>query len=68
MSSERRSGGYLGNAGWRVHEAAWARGIALRPLGDVVYVVPPLTIADEDLDVLLRGVTESIDEALAMGG
>ncbi|MBX3228284.1 MAG: adenosylmethionine--8-amino-7-oxononanoate transaminase [Labilithrix sp.] len=54
------SGGYLGEAGWRVYERALERGAYLRPLGDTVYVCPPLVIDDADLDDLLRVLAESI--------
>jgi adenosylmethionine---8-amino-7-oxononanoate aminotransferase len=54
------SGGYLGDAGWRVFEEARKRGAYLRPLGDTVYVCPPLTISNEDLDTLLEILEASI--------
>lgn len=57
--------GYLGQAGWRVHEAARQRGVYLRPLGDVVYVAPPLNIGLAELDELLGLVEESLRVALA---
>ncbi len=57
-------GDYLGRAGWRVYEEARKRGAYLRPLGDVVYIAPPLNIPDEDLDELLTIVRESILAAL----
>ena len=56
--------GYLGQAGWRVHEAARERGVYLRPLGDVVYVAPPLNIGLGELDELLGLVEESLRVAL----
>ncbi|MBL8683349.1 MAG: adenosylmethionine--8-amino-7-oxononanoate transaminase [Myxococcales bacterium] len=56
--------GYLDDKGWRVYEAALARGVYLRPLGDTVYVAPPLVIDDPTLDALLDGVTQSIREAI----
>lgn len=52
--------GYLEQAGWRVFEEARRRGAYLRPLGNVVYVAPPLVIPDEDLDELLQIVTDSV--------
>jgi adenosylmethionine-8-amino-7-oxononanoate aminotransferase len=52
--------GYLARAGWRVYEEARRRGAYLRPLGNVVYVTPPLNIPDADLDALLGIVTESV--------
>jgi adenosylmethionine-8-amino-7-oxononanoate aminotransferase len=56
--------GYLGEAGWRVYEAARRRGVYLRPLGNVVYVAPPLNIPDADLAELLGKVREAIEEVV----
>ena len=56
--------GYLGGGGWRVYEEARAGGVYLRPLGDVVYVAPPINIADDLLDRLLSVVDESVRRAL----
>ncbi|MEC7523681.1 MAG: adenosylmethionine--8-amino-7-oxononanoate transaminase [Myxococcota bacterium] len=56
-------GGYRGEAGWRVFEEARARGVFLRPLGDTVYVTPPLNIAEADLTHLLDVLTESVRQA-----
>jgi adenosylmethionine-8-amino-7-oxononanoate aminotransferase len=56
--------GYLGRAGWRVYDEARRRGAYLRPLGDTVYVCPPLTISETDLDALLAILEESVQAAL----
>ena len=56
---------YLGRAGWRVYEEARRRGAYLRPLGDTVYVCPPLVIGERDLDDLLGILEESVRAALA---
>ena len=53
--------GYLADAGWRVYEEARRKGAYLRPLGNVVYVTPALTIPDADLDRLLAILDESDD-------
>jgi adenosylmethionine-8-amino-7-oxononanoate aminotransferase len=53
--------GYLARAGWRVYDEARSRGAYLRPMGNVVYVTPPLNIEDEVLDRLLAIVRESIE-------
>lgn len=53
-------GGYLARAGWRVYEEARRRGAYLRPLGNVVYVTPPIAIADAELDELLAIATEAV--------
>jgi adenosylmethionine-8-amino-7-oxononanoate aminotransferase len=58
-------GGYLGTLGWRVHDEARKRGAYLRPLGDTVYVTPPLTIPDEKLTLLLDIVADSVKAVLA---
>jgi adenosylmethionine---8-amino-7-oxononanoate aminotransferase len=58
-------GGYLAGGGWKVYEAARRRGLYLRPLGDTVYVAPPLTLPDAELDALLEGVEASVDEILS---
>ncbi len=57
-------GGYLARAGWRVYEAAKKRGVYLRPLGDTVYIAPPLTIPDDVLDELLEVVEASVRAAV----
>jgi adenosylmethionine-8-amino-7-oxononanoate aminotransferase len=59
--------GYLGEVGWRVYEEARRRGAYLRPLGSTVYVCPPLTIADGELDRLLSILDESVRAALERG-
>ena len=56
--------GYLGGIGWRVYEEALARGAYVRPLGDTVYLAPPLNIDDGDLERLCSIFVESIRAAL----
>lgn len=55
--------GYLGDLGWRVYDEARRRGAYLRPLGDTVYVCPPLTIPDAELELLLGVLEESLRAA-----
>lgn len=57
--------GYLGDLGWKVYAEARERGAYLRPLGDTVYVCPPLVIGDADLDALLGILGESVRAALS---
>ena len=57
-------GGYLARSGWRVYEAARIRGAYLRPMGNVVYVCPPLNIPDPVLAELLEILRASLDAAL----
>jgi len=53
-ASERRA--------WRVCRAALARGVWLRPLGETLYVMPPLAISIADLDHLMDALAVAIDE------
>ncbi|HEX9294944.1 MAG TPA: adenosylmethionine--8-amino-7-oxononanoate transaminase [Polyangiaceae bacterium] len=64
LEEPKGTAGYLGTAGWRVYDAARRRGVYLRPLGNVVYVAPPLNIPDADLEELLGKVREAIDEVV----
>jgi len=52
--------GYLERSGLGVYHEALRRGAYLRPLGNVVYIAPPLNIADADLEELLGIVADSV--------
>lgn len=56
---------YLGKLGRRVCEAALERGAYMRPLGNVVYLTPPLNTPESDLHELCRILEESVSEVLA---
>jgi len=49
--------------GWRVALGARHRGVLVRPLGNVVVIMPPLAISGENLVRLLEVLRESIEEA-----
>jgi adenosylmethionine-8-amino-7-oxononanoate aminotransferase len=46
--------------GHKVILEARRRGVMIRPLGDVIILMPPLNIGDADLDILLETVHDSI--------
>lgn len=48
--------------GARVTAAARRRGVIVRPLGDVVVLMPPLSITDEQIDRLVRAVGGAVAE------
>jgi adenosylmethionine-8-amino-7-oxononanoate aminotransferase len=50
--------------GFEVCRAARRRGVIIRPLGDVVVLMPPLGIGDDDLAELAGVVTESVHEVV----
>lgn len=52
--------GYAGHVGWQIYDQALQRGAYLRPLGDTVYVAPPLVISETDLRQLLDILHASI--------
>ncbi|MCB9897361.1 MAG: adenosylmethionine--8-amino-7-oxononanoate transaminase [Planctomycetes bacterium] len=54
--------------GHRVALAARARGAVVRPLGDTVVLMPPLTMDASDARRLVRIVCEAIDEAVRDDG
>jgi adenosylmethionine-8-amino-7-oxononanoate aminotransferase len=49
----------------RVCRAARNRGVFLRPLGDVVVLMPPLTISDEEIVQLVDAIEFGIREVCA---
>ncbi len=50
--------------GWRVCESAMADGVLLRPLGNVVVIMPPLAISLEELDRVCAAVERGIENAV----
>ncbi|WP_133477518.1 adenosylmethionine--8-amino-7-oxononanoate transaminase [Cognatilysobacter segetis] len=52
-----------GGRGLRAYREAVARGVLLRPLGDVLYWFPPYCIGDDALDLLAATTRHAIDAA-----
>ena len=50
--------------GRRIARAALDRGVLLRPLGEVVYFLPPYAVTEEDLEVLAEGAFGAVREVL----
>lgn len=48
--------------GFRVCQAARAHGVVVRPLGDVVVLMPALTMPDEEVDLLTSAVVSAVDQ------
>jgi adenosylmethionine---8-amino-7-oxononanoate aminotransferase len=56
--------GYLASIGPRLYQAFLSRGLLLRPLGNVVYFLPPYVITEAEADWALeqiRGVIEGLE-------
>jgi adenosylmethionine---8-amino-7-oxononanoate aminotransferase len=56
----RRTGGYLDGIGSRLAARFLERGLLLRPLGNVVYFMPPYVITDDEATWALRQIAEVI--------
>jgi adenosylmethionine-8-amino-7-oxononanoate aminotransferase len=46
----------------RLYEACMKKGVLIRPLGNVVYVLPPYCITDEQLDSVYNAIFHSLNE------
>jgi adenosylmethionine-8-amino-7-oxononanoate aminotransferase len=53
--------GYLSAVGPRLAAFALARGVLLRPLGDVVYLLPPYCVTDAQLDAVYGVISEFLE-------
>jgi adenosylmethionine-8-amino-7-oxononanoate aminotransferase len=51
--------------GHRIIQEARRRGVILRPLGNVLILMPPLSITPEELETLVRVTAESIQAVLS---
>ena len=48
--------------GRRVSAACVRRGVLIRPLGDVVVVMPPLTVTAAEIERIVATLTAAVDE------
>lgn len=53
-------------SGWKVYKAAVARGALLRPLGDTLYLMPPLNTPPHQLDTMVQILGDACRDV--MGG
>lgn len=56
--------GYFGERGWRASRKALELGAQIRPLGDTLYLVPPLNIPQDALEKLLEITRAAIVHSL----
>jgi adenosylmethionine-8-amino-7-oxononanoate aminotransferase len=52
--------------GYAVYREAVRRGALLRPLGDTMYLFPPLTVAPAELEAMVAVLAESLDAVAAV--
>jgi len=53
--------GYLDNIGPRMAAEFRARGLLLRPMGNVIYVMPPYCVTADELDLVYAAIAEVVD-------
>jgi adenosylmethionine-8-amino-7-oxononanoate aminotransferase len=58
------SPGYLDAIGPRLYAAFLERGLLLRPLGHVIYFMPPYAITEAEVDWALTQITEVLGQAV----
>jgi adenosylmethionine---8-amino-7-oxononanoate aminotransferase len=59
--------GYLATIGLDLMHFFNARGLALRPLGPTIYVLPPYCVTGEDLDLVYAAIEEAAGELRGKG-
>jgi adenosylmethionine-8-amino-7-oxononanoate aminotransferase len=59
----KTAGGYLDQIGPRLSSAFLDRGLLLRPLGNVLYFMPPYVITDDEVDWVIAQIGEVLEEA-----
>ena len=57
-------GGYTSVASPWLKRFYLERGLLIRPLGNVVYLLPPYCISDEQLEQAYQGIADSLEEIL----
>ncbi|MCZ6696379.1 MAG: hypothetical protein O7A63_07560, partial [Acidobacteria bacterium] len=53
--------GYFSTLGPRVYEEALSRNVLLRPLGNVLYTVPPYCVTDEEIGLIYDTMERILD-------
>lgn len=53
---------YFNNIRDRLYQAFLKKGLLLRPLGNIIYVLPPYCISNEQLDYIYKTIIETIKE------
>ena len=50
--------------GYKIYLEGLKRGVFMRPLGDVIYFIPPLIITNEEIEIMMNAAFESIEAVL----
>jgi adenosylmethionine---8-amino-7-oxononanoate aminotransferase len=49
----------------RIHRHALERGVLLRPLGNVIYFMPPYVVTPQEIELMVTVAREGLDLAVA---
>jgi adenosylmethionine-8-amino-7-oxononanoate aminotransferase len=63
----KQAGGYLDRVGPQLAAKFVDRGLLLRPLGNIVYFMPPYVITDDEVAWALRQIDEVLTDAMIVG-
>lgn len=61
------AGGYLADVGPKLRRFFRERGALIRPLGNVVYLMPPYCVTEADLDLAYDAIAEGLETVLGSG-
>ena len=59
----KEAGGYLDKTGRTLAAEFLRRGVLLRPLGNVLYAMPPYSISKKDLDYVLDQIAAVVEHS-----
>lgn len=51
--------------GYQIYKRALEKGIIIRPLGNVLYFMPPYVISDEEIHIMVNSTKETLEEFFA---
>ena len=60
--ASKSAGGYLDHLGPRLADAFLSRGLLLRPLGNILYFMPPYVISDSETDWAIQQIGEVLSD------
>jgi adenosylmethionine-8-amino-7-oxononanoate aminotransferase len=60
--ASKSAGGYLDHLGPRLADAFLSRGLLLRPLGNILYFMPPYVITESETDWAIQQIREVLSD------
>jgi adenosylmethionine-8-amino-7-oxononanoate aminotransferase len=60
--ASKKSFDWQQRVGYKIYKIALSKGVLLRPLGNIIYFMPPYVVEEPDIDLMVRVAFESINE------